>query len=346
MKKLRFYIALFIFLLTAATNLYAQDIHVSQFYETPLMRNPALAGIFTGHVRLQAVHRTQWSFTGHGYRTTALSGEYKFPVGYGYDFMTVGMQTFYDVAGSSKLKTLQVMPALNFHKALSGSKSEYLSGGFMIGMVQRQFDLSNLTFNNQYNNGQFDPNSSSGENFSSVNRKLFDMAAGLSFSSTVGETGSYYLGASLFHINQPIESFKDDKIQLPSKFQLNGGLHLQMGERVDMVAEMNYSKQGTFREIMLGSIWSLRLNDNYTNTETEEGLDKIAIGAGGFIRLNDAFTPVVKLTYQRMDIGLSYDINLSDLKTGSKGRGGYELSLSYKFTRPSLELSKQFCPRF
>jgi hypothetical protein len=172
------------------------------------------------------------------------------------------------------------------------------------------------------------------------------MAAGLSYNSEVGETGSYYIGASLYHINQPTESFKDDKIQLSSKFQLNAGLHLRMGERIDMVAEANYSKQGTFTETMLGSIWSLKLNDDYTNTDTEEGLDKIAIGVGGFIRLQDAFTPVVKLTYKRLDIGLSYDINLSDLKTGSKGKGGYELSLSYKFTRPSLELSKQFCPRF
>ena len=31
----------------------AQDIHFSQFFETPLLRNPALAGIFTGDIRLQ-----------------------------------------------------------------------------------------------------------------------------------------------------------------------------------------------------------------------------------------------------------------------------------------------------
>jgi len=39
----------------------AQDIHFSQFFETPLLRNPALAGIFTGDVRIQAVYRTQWA---------------------------------------------------------------------------------------------------------------------------------------------------------------------------------------------------------------------------------------------------------------------------------------------
>lgn len=346
MKKWKHHIINFFLCSFVCSLIHAQDIHVSQFYETPLMRNPALAGIFTGHIRLQAVHRNQWSWTNYPYRTTALSGEYKFPVGFGYDYMTVGMQTYYDVAGSSKLKTLQLMPALNFHKSLSGSKTEYLSGGFMVGMIQRQFDLNNLTFNNQYVNGEFNPNNSSGESFSSVNRMILDFAAGLSYNSAVGEAGSYYLGASLFHINQPTESFKDDKIKLASKMQINGGLHLKMSERLDMVAEMNYSKQGTFNEIMLGSIWSLSLTDNYFDADAEEELEKVAIGVGGFIRFKDAFTPVIKLTYKKMDIGISYDINLSDLTLGSKGKGGYELSVSYKLVRPSLELSKQFCPRF
>ena len=38
-----------------------QDIHFSQFSETPLLRNPALAGIFSGDVRVQAVFRNQWN---------------------------------------------------------------------------------------------------------------------------------------------------------------------------------------------------------------------------------------------------------------------------------------------
>jgi hypothetical protein len=38
----------------------AQDIHFSQFFEAPLLRNPSLAGIFTGDLRVQGVYRTQW----------------------------------------------------------------------------------------------------------------------------------------------------------------------------------------------------------------------------------------------------------------------------------------------
>ena len=39
---------------------YGQDPHFSQFFEAPLLRNPSLAGIFEGDIRLQTVYRNQW----------------------------------------------------------------------------------------------------------------------------------------------------------------------------------------------------------------------------------------------------------------------------------------------
>src|SRR5918993_1104384 len=74
---------------------FAQDIHFSQFYEAPLLRNPSLAGIFTGDIRVQAVYRDQWNSVTTGYRTGSLNAEYKMPIGKGDDFITTGLQVFY-----------------------------------------------------------------------------------------------------------------------------------------------------------------------------------------------------------------------------------------------------------
>jgi len=65
----------------------AQDIHFSQFFETPLLRNPALAGIFTGDVRVQGVFRDQWNSVTNAYKTASLNGEYKMPIGRADDFV-------------------------------------------------------------------------------------------------------------------------------------------------------------------------------------------------------------------------------------------------------------------
>ena len=130
--------------------LYSQDLHMSQFNETPLLRNPALAGIFTGDVRVNAVYRDQWNSVTAGYRTGSLSGEYKMSVGNDDDFITLGMQLFYDRAGSVSFTQTKVLPALNYHKSISSEKNTYLSLGFMGGWVQHSIDLSKVTTNSQY----------------------------------------------------------------------------------------------------------------------------------------------------------------------------------------------------
>ena len=93
----------------------AQDVGFSQFYDQPLLPNPALAGIFTGDIRLTASYRNQWQSVTVPYRTFGLSSEIKFPMQImGRDLtLTTGLQLFRDVAGTSEFSTTQAMPALN-----------------------------------------------------------------------------------------------------------------------------------------------------------------------------------------------------------------------------------------
>ena len=305
----------------------AQDIHLSQFYETPLLRNPALAGIFTGDVRVQAVYRNQWQSVTYPYRTNALSAEYKFPVGFANDFLTIGLQTFYDVAGVARLSTAQVMPAINFHKALNEENNSYLSAGFMAGYVQRNFNDKNLTFDNQYTGGRYNASAPSGENWGTLRRGFADFAAGLSFSSSLANAGNYYIGVSLFHLTKPQESFMQKEFVLMRKFQANAGVKASFNDDLQFRGEVNYLKQGPFSEIMLGGLATYHVTDMY-----EEGtnIKSVSVSGGIFLRLNDAAVPVVKLNYNNFEIGLSYDANISKLSTASRGRGGYEMSLSYK----------------
>ena len=79
-------------LFCSCTVLQAQDIHFSQFYEAPLLRNPSLAGIFTGDVRAQIVYRDQWNSVTNAFKSGSVNAEYKMPVGGGDDFITAGLQ--------------------------------------------------------------------------------------------------------------------------------------------------------------------------------------------------------------------------------------------------------------
>jgi type IX secretion system PorP/SprF family membrane protein len=346
MKRLLLRIAGYAGLLFAAVQpLCAQDVHLSQFYETPLMRNPALAGIFTGDIRIQAAYRNQWQSTGVPYKTTVLSGEFKFGVGQGNDFLTVGFNMFHDIAGSSRLKTTQFMPAINFHKSLDAERNRYLSLGFMGGIVQRQFDSKNLTFDNQYTLRGYDPFAPTGEQFSGLQRTIADFAVGLSYNSQLGEYGNYFLGASLWHFNKPTERFVLEEVQLAPKWQFNGGIRTPVSETVEIHAEVNYLLQDSYTELLAGGYASYVFSDA---TDRDNGMQRMAVSLGAFVRLNDAVIPVARMEYNNFALGFSYDINTSQLRTASQGRGGYELTMSYRgFTHgDNSTLDAVRCPRF
>ncbi|HVB03136.1 MAG TPA: PorP/SprF family type IX secretion system membrane protein [Chitinophagaceae bacterium] len=319
-----------------------QDFHLSQFYEAPLLRNPALAGIFTGDYRVQAVYRNQWNSVTIPYQTGALSGEARFPVGKQNDFVTIGLQMAYDQAGTTDLKTTLLMPAINYHKSLSRDRPTFLSLGFMGGFTQRGFDPSKITTNNQYQNGGYDPGTTTGENFVKDNFLYIDGAVGLSFSSSVGNGVNYFLGASYYHFNKPKVSFyANDLVNLAPKIQFNAGITVPVTENMKIVGQFNESRQGVYTETIGGGMVGFAL--------LKQGLASDRMFYIGLLyRLGDAIIPVVNFDMDSYEIGMSYDVNVSALKTASQGMGGFELSFSYMgfFTSPNSSLNKVNCPRF
>ena len=98
--KMKLSLCIFLFLLIASS-IEAQDPHFSQFFEAPLLRNPSLAGLFAGDIRVQMVYRNQWASVTTPYQTGSFNGEYKQPIGKGNDFITTGLQLLYDKAGTT-----------------------------------------------------------------------------------------------------------------------------------------------------------------------------------------------------------------------------------------------------
>lgn len=316
----------------------AQDVHFSQFFEAPLVRNPSLAGIFDGDVRVQAVYRTQWQSVTVPFVTQSVNAEYKMPVGQSNDFVTVGMQILHDKAGSTALTTTNIYPALNYHKALSADKSTYLSMGFMGGWVQRSFDRSKVTTDHSYDYGV------DGEGNISPSYGYFDGAAGMSFNSTIGddEKTTYFVGLAYHHFNQPKASFYGNPAAaIKPKLVASGGIKFPVDEVSYFTIEADYTKQSAANEAVAGAMYSRKIGDDYDNP-------LYTIHFGGYMRLNDAFIPVIKLDYHPFSVALSYDINMSSLKTVSQYRGGTELSVSYIgfLDRDNSTKNAVMCPHF
>ena len=53
----------------------------------------------------------------------------------------------------------------------------------------------------------------------------------------------------------------------------------------------------------------------------------IALDFGSYLRFNDALIFLVGITFETYSLGISYDVNVSQLSTATYGKGGIELSL-------------------
>jgi type IX secretion system PorP/SprF family membrane protein len=340
-KKIYLTLAVFASTLTAAT---AQDLHFSQFFEAPLLRNPALAGIFTGDYRIQGVYRDQWNSFTNAYRTGSFNGEYKLPVGRTDDFLTLGMQILYDKAGSAGLTSTQVMPVINYNKSLSNTHSSYISLGFMGGYVEKRIDMSKITTNSQFDGAAFNPSLATGETFPSPDIHYWDASVGVSYNSSFGQNdqNSLYLGVAYHHLNRPMNSFyQNTAVELQPKWVYSGGAKFILDEKSSLTVQGDFSSQGVAREIIGGVTYGYNLGE-FTDDP------RYMLGIGAYLRVNDAFIPVVKLDMLPLSVAISYDVNISTLNTVSQGQGGFELSISYTgfLDRESSAKNRILCPRF
>jgi type IX secretion system PorP/SprF family membrane protein len=322
------------------TRVLAQDLNFSQFYELPLLRNPALAGIYTGDFRATSAFRSQWGSVTVPYTSQAMSLEMKTGVSQVSDnYFSVGVQMTRDMAGDSKFGKTQVLPMIAFHKVMSAERDAYLTLAFMGGVVQQRFDPTQLRFDDEFQNGVYTPRSTS-QIFTQTQLNYLDAAVGLSYASEFNNGIRYYIGGGLFHFTNPkVAFYQQDEIRLSRKYIANAGFSLPISDYQNFIVYMDYFQQGGFSQGQGGFL--------YRNQLWSEDEDRVVSLTGGAIfRWNDAIIPVLRLDYHKIGVGLSYDANFSKLRTASQFRGGLELTLSFKsylnIRNSSLEKTK--CP--
>lgn len=331
---------------------FGQDVGFSQFYDQPLLRNPALAGIFTGDLRFTASYRNQWESVTIPYRTFGLSAEFKMPVDIVIDDnLTIGLQLIRDVAGTSEFSTTQILPAINYSIPLSQVRTSYLSAAFMGGLRQQRFDPTKLVMNDQFvagSNGSFSILPSSQQIFNNTSVNYFDLSAGLSYNGAIREEIDYFIGAGLFHITKPkVGFFENHTITLNRKLAFNAGLSVPTSETDRFVLYADYFRQFDTSFASAG-VNTMQVGVMLSRDIFVVGDVAQTITGGILYRMNDAIIPVVQFRLNKLMIGMSYDINIDKLAAAAQNRGGFELTISYRdFLNRSQDGRRQaMCPQF
>lgn len=321
------------------------DIHFSQFYETSILRNPGLTGVFTDDYKVGTYYREQWSSISHPYTTGSLYGEARFSVGkVSDDYVSIGLLGYNDRAGSLSQTITGVYPALNYSKSMNPDKNAYLSLGVTAGMLQYSFDFTKATVDDQYVFGMYSPTNPTNENITSTKMSIWDLGVGLNYNSSAGEyeNVTYMIGISAYHLTRPKFTYMEIEGQTQNmRMNVNAAAAFNVKENVAVQLHANFAAQGGFFEQVTGALATWAEKGGGANPE-------YALTLGVLYRYKDALIPVAKLKYRRVSIGYSYDVNMSKLKPASRMMGGSELTIAFtgNFRDKSGILRKTVCPKF
>lgn len=319
----------------------AQDPHFSQFFASPLTLNPALTGKFDGTLRVAGNYRNQWPAFNNVYTTQTLSIDFgimrkKIPEN---DIWGVGILALSDKAAGGILTNNYIGLSTSYHKSLDENGFNQIGVGFQGSYGQKRLDWTKLIFPDQLTPFGFDITVPSADisamNVSNIN--ILDINAGLIYSTSSNSTNNFYIGASQYHINKPKESFKGGTWTVAPRTTVSAGGYFPVSDLLTLHTSGIFQLQAQSTETTIGAALSANL------TETD-GPNPSQIYFGTWLRVKDAIIPYLGLEFSGLRIGASYDINTSDLKSGSQSRGGMELSLIY-IKRPPDQKGIP-CPKF
>jgi type IX secretion system PorP/SprF family membrane protein len=332
MKKMKLFLSVGVVALLPLLS-FGQDIHFSQLTETPLLLNPAQAGF--GHDLLAIInYKDQWkSVTNNPFRTFNVSGDIAFMKKKSGNHLGLGLNVFSDKAGDGAMGT--TTGQLHFAGALAMNDNNLISAGIYGGFSQRTLSYDKLYWDNQYINGALDPTAASLEPTTFANRSYADIGFGVAWLYGKGHNTlssndqmDFTAGFALQHINQPIYTFYGNTdMRLPMKMIAHGNAHIGI-KNYSLVLEPAYivEIQAGHHEINAGMLVKYWMQEASKYTGRKK---PAAIVLGGYYRFGDAMNIVAAYEVSSFRIGLSYDVNLSNLTVASQAKGGFEVSLRF-----------------
>jgi type IX secretion system PorP/SprF family membrane protein len=315
----------------------AQDVHFSQFHAAPLTLNPAMTGFMLGKYRFYANYRNQWGSIKSKYESYSAAFDINFMKckwTEKNDYFAFGAQFYRDKAGELGLYSNVISFSGAYSKGFGRKNKNAIALGIQANLAQQGIDLSKAIYPDNIP-----------ESGSIANTKFqADVSAGVLYHTQIGRKVNGYIGFAAHHLNQPVHSLMHNNAErLKMRYVASAGAQVELGNRWKLLPQAMFQQQGNSWEAVAGTYVQYVLGDEY--------LDETAIAIGGWGRFSrpvaDAFILSVRADIKNFLVGISYDFNMSELKTASQGRGAFEASLAYIGAVQCQKKSKGIiCPKF
>jgi len=323
-KPILFFISSFV-----VASAFAQEPVFSQFYSSALYLNPALAGV-ENETFFGANYRSQWNNISLPFNTFQASfiqpvfqgGMKKKHLG------GIGASVLNDVAGPNREFTTQSVSfaaAWNLH--LNKSGNHFISLAMQAGAGQQRINYDNLHWSSQYSATTGFDGSLPGEASMTSTRVFRSIVnAGLlwSYSLKRKKNISFYNGLVLSNLPRTESYFPGTGGYRGTIFKSHGGITAALSDNLEISPNYLVQLQGANKQFNLGTYvgYSLSGGGNV--------LSGVKLIAGAWYRLHDGLIFSTGISTGKINVGFSYDTNLSSMGRTFGSAGAYELSVTYR----------------
>jgi len=318
----------------------AQDLHFSQFFNTPLTTSPANTGFIPdADYRIGVHYRNQWSsimsvpyITMSAFADAQVLRE-KLDNGW----LGIGAVVLNDKAGSGSLQSTKIYGSIAYFQMLG--MSSLLSAGFNLGWANKRIDPTSLKFPDQFDGHFFDNSLPTSVVLTNTSVSYFDMQVGMNYAYFPQENTYISAGYSLLHVNRPKESFFADRSAdaiIPLRHIGFVNALLKVNPNVIINPNVYFTTQANSMELTGGMI----ANINLANAGEKQLI------AGAYYRVGDAIIPMVGLEISHIRLSFTYDVTTSDLRNYNNYRGASEFNLIKNGFYPDNPGKQVLCPKF
>ena len=322
----------------------AQDLHFSQWFNSPLTTNPANTGFIPeADYRLGVNYRNQWSsIMSIPYKTMSIWGDVQLlrdRIESGW--LGVGGVILRDVAGSGSLTSTKIYGSVAYHQMIS--EAHLLSAGFNVGWSNKRINSADLKFPDQFDGRFFDSKIPTSVVLDNPSVNYFDVQAGLNYAYFPNEFLYVNGGISAAHLNRARESFFDTDIEntdnrISMRYTAFANASYKINDDVIVNPMAYYTRQASSSELVAGGNLQYNLS----------GDGESQLIGGLYLRPGDAVIPVLGFQWKNLRLMFSYDATTSSLKDYNNGRGAYEFALIHNgfFNEYNGDRRQSFCPTF
>ncbi len=277
----------------------------SQFYNTPLLYNPASTGQFNKSYRLGIVSRngviapnkffSQSTF----FLDTKILGA-KIPEN---DCFGIGISGSVERNPDDGVKNSYVAASFSYQKALSEDGRKSIAAGFQTTLGSKLIEKPKLLLETQipeWINAGFNINDIA--QFGTANFSYIDLNAGLIYHGVIGNKNLFSIATSIYHINKPYKKFPGGEFNLQPQIwnKLSFERRIDQNQKIHAMALVGVL-DGAISDINTGFIYEYKITNT---TEISGGV----FGKKSSIWGN-SIVPNIGICFNSFAINLSYDVN-------------------------------------